>query len=212
MRDLVILVADGTMKTVFDAFFERSRWELSLQCGAFDIWPQEDIFHDPLHTDGGVHKRAQELLRPYLNTHNRAVVVLDQQFGGERPAVEVRKEVLQNLHANGWNEDRCSVIVIDPELEVWLWQDNANVAQAIKFTGASLRAHLQANGKWPAGALKPVDPKATIQEFIKPQKALKTKVVYSRIARRVSVVGCTDPAFQLFADTLRQWFPQESGA
>ena len=45
--------------------------------------PQEDIFYDPLHTDGGVYKSAHELLRPYLNTHTRSVVVLDQQFGGE---------------------------------------------------------------------------------------------------------------------------------
>ena len=82
MRDLVILVADGTMKAVFDAFFDRDRWDLRLQCGAFDLWPQEDIFHDPLHTDGGVHKSAHQLLRPYLNTHIRAIVVLDQQFGG----------------------------------------------------------------------------------------------------------------------------------
>ena len=212
MRELVILVADGTMKAVFDAFFGRERWDLRLQCGAFDLWPQEDIFHDPLHTDGGVHKSAQELLRPYLNTHSRAIVVLDQQFGGERPAEEVRDETLKNLQANGWAEDRCSVIVIDPELEVWLWQDNPNVSQAIGFTGPSLRNHLQGNGKWPTGASKPLDPKDTIQELIKPHKALKTKVVYSRIARTVSVVGCIDPAFLLFADTLRGWFPPETSA
>jgi hypothetical protein len=212
MRDLVILVADGTMKAVFDAFFDRDRWDLRLQCGAFDLWPQEDIFHDPLHTDGGVHKSAHQLLRPYLNTHIRAIVVLDQQFGGELPAEQVRLEILQNLRANGWAEDRCSVVVIDPELEIWLWQDNANVAQAIRFTGPSVRQHLQQVGKWPVGAAKPLDPKETIQEFIKPHRALKTKVVYSRIARTVSVARCTDPAFQLFAGTLRGWFPQGAGA
>ena len=212
MRDLVILVADGTMKAVFDAFFNRARWDLRLQCAAFDLWPQEDIFYDPLHTDGGVYKSAHELLRPYLNTHTRSVVVLDQQFGGELPAEQVRLEILQNLRANGWAQDRCSVIVIDPELEIWLWQDNANVAQAIGFTGPSLRQHLQQVGKWPVGAAKPLKPKKTMQEFITPRKGLKTKVVYSRIARSVSVTGCTNPAFQLFAGTLRGWFPPTAGA
>ena len=71
------------MAAVLGAFFGRERWDLTLQCAQFDIWPEEDIFHDPLHTDGGVHKSAEELLRPYLNTHNHAMVVLDQQFGGE---------------------------------------------------------------------------------------------------------------------------------
>ena len=121
-------------------------------------------------------------------------------------------EFLQNLHANGWAQDRCSVIVIDPELEIWLWQDNANVAQAIGFTGPSLRQHLQQVGKWPVGAAKPLDPKKTIQRFITGHKGLNTKVIYSRIARSVSVAGCTDLAFQSFAGTLRGWFPQGAGA
>ena len=208
MRELIILVADGTMRAVFAAFFARERWERRLCCGSFDLWPQEDIINDTLHTDGGVHRRAHELLRPYLNTHQHTMVVIDQQFGGDRPAGEVRSEILDNLYRNGWAEDRCEVIVIDPELEVWLWQDNPNIAQAINYTGSSLRQRLQDQGEWPADAAKPLDPKASIQALIKPQRALKTKVVYSRIARSVSVSGCTDPAFLLFAGTLRRWFPQ----
>lgn len=209
MRDLVILVADGTMRAVFEAFFRRERWDRRLQCASFDLWPQEDIINDPLYTDGGVHKSAHELLRPYLNTHRRAVVVLDQQFGGELPADIVRDQIQTNLTANGWANDRCAAIVIAPELEVWLWQDNPNVARAIGFEGPSLQAHFRDLGRWPVGATKPIAPKETLREFIKPQKAMKPKVVYSRIAGSVSVNGCTDPAFQLFAQTLRAWFPTE---
>ena len=141
MRELVILVADGTIEAVFRAFFGRERWDLTLQCAQFDLWPEEDIFHDPLHTDGGVHKSAQELLRPYLNTHSRAMVVLDQQFGGGLPAAEVRQDILARLYQNGWN-DRCEVVVIDPELEVWLWQISPHVERALMFSGGSLRQHL----------------------------------------------------------------------
>jgi hypothetical protein len=50
MRELVILASDGTMEAVFRTFFERPCWHLTLQCGAFDLWPQDDIFHNPLHT------------------------------------------------------------------------------------------------------------------------------------------------------------------
>ena len=206
MRELVILVADGTMKAVFDAFFGQRRWDLTLKCRAFDLWPEEDIVYDPIERNGGVFKRAHELLRPYLNTHRRALVVLDQQFGAERPAEEVRKEILDRLRRNGW-DDRCEVVVIDPELEVWLWQDKSHVERALRFSGASLRAHLEGTGEWPAEAAKPLAPKETIQALIRPHKALKTKVVYSRIARAVSVDGCTDPAFLSFAETLRCWFP-----
>ncbi|HEX9736089.1 MAG TPA: hypothetical protein VGG06_29350 [Thermoanaerobaculia bacterium] len=208
MRELVILVADGTMKAVFDAFFGRQRWDLTLQCRAFDIWPQEDIFYDPMERDGGVYRRAHELLRPYLRTHRRALVVLDQQFGGERPAGEVGSEILSRLRQNGW-EDRCEVVVIDPELEVWLLQDKSHVKRAVKFSGASIRAHLEEMGNWPGDAAKPLAPKEALQALIRPHRALKTKVVYSRIARAVSVSGCEDPAFLSFSETIRRWFPPE---
>lgn len=208
MRELAILVADGTMEAVFRAFFERESWHLSLGCGAFDLWPQEDIFHDPLHTDGGVLKRGHELLRPYLKTHQRALVILDQQFGAERPATDVAVEILGNLTGNGWS-DRCAVVVIDPEIEVWLWQDNPNVERAVKFAGPSLRQHLQTTGAWPVGAAKPTNPKETLREICRPHQELKTKVVYSRIVRAVSVHKCTDPAFQHFVNILRRWFPLE---
>ncbi|MEZ4226976.1 MAG: hypothetical protein R3B13_38905 [Polyangiaceae bacterium] len=193
------------MAAVLRAFFGRERWDLTLQCAQFDLWPEEDIFHDPLHTDGGVHKSAQELLRPYLNTHSRAMVVLDQQFGGELPADKVREDILARLSQNGWQE-RSEVVVIDPELEVWLWQNSRHVEQALMFTG-SLRQHLQNNGQWPAEAPKPLEPKETIQALVKAKKALKTKVVYSRIARSVSIQGCTDPSFELFTTAMRVWFP-----
>ena len=79
--------------------------------------------------------------------------------------------------------------------------------QALMFSG-SLRQHLQDNGQWPAGAPKPLEPKETIQALVKAKKALKTKVVYSRIARSISIQGCTDQSFDLFANTIRLWFPQ----
>ncbi len=218
MRELVILVADGTMKAVFDAFFGRDKWHLTLQCGDFDLWPEEDIFHDPLHTNGGVYKQAHELLRPYTRTHLRALVVLDQQFGGERPAQDVKDQIVKRLRRNGWEdretregrrESRCAVVVIDPELEVWLWQDNPEVAQAVRFRGTSLRASLQETGEWPKEAEKPAEPKETMQRLIRENRAPKTKVVYSRIARSVSTLNCRDGAFLKLASTLREWFPPE---
>ncbi len=210
MRELVILGADSTMVAVLRSFFGRERWDLTLQCQRFDVWPQEDIFHDPMHTDGGVHKSAHELLRPYLNTHRRALVVLDQQYGGELPAHEVHDEIVARLSQTGWG-DRCEVVVIDPELEIWLWQDNPNVERALNFSGGSLRRHLEGTGAWPADAPKPTEPKETIQALVR-QRSLKTKVVYTRIADSISVHGCTDPSFELLAGSIRRWFPQEAGA
>ncbi len=206
-RELVILVADGTMRAVFAAFFER-QFHHVLSCAPFDFNPRLDLFNNPLEKDGGVHRRCHEILRPYLNTHRRALVVLDQQFGGERPAEEVRVEIEHRLNANGW-AGRATAAVIEPELEVLLWQDNVNVERALRHQGGSLRQLLAADGRWPEGAPKPPAPKEVIQTLIRTNRAGPPVVVYSQIAKAVSTAGCADPAFHRVRDALRAWFPAE---
>jgi hypothetical protein len=207
-RELVILVADGTMRAVFAAFFERQVHHV-LSCAPFDFNPRLDLFNNPLEKDGGVHRRCHEILRPFLNTHRRALVVLDQQFGGERPAEEVRVEIEHRLNANGW-AGRATAAVIEPELEVLLWQDNVNVERALRHQGGSLRQLLAADGRWPEGAPKPLAPKEIIQTLIRTNRAGAPVVVYSQIAKAVSTAGCVDPAFRRVRDALRAWFPPEA--
>lgn len=206
-RELVILVADGTMRAVFAAFFER-KFDLVLKCAPFEFNPRLDLFNNPLEKDGGVHVRCHEILRPFLKTHRRALVVLDQQFGGERAAQDVCLEIEQRLEANGW-QGRATAAVIDPELEVLLWQDNVNVERALRHEGGSLRQLLAADGRWPAGAPKPLAPKEVIQALIRNNCAGAPVVVYSKIAKIVSTEGCVDPAFHRIRDALRAWFPAE---
>jgi hypothetical protein len=206
-RELIILVADGTMRAVFAAFFER-QFHHSFDCAPFDFKPRLDLFNNPLEKDGGVHLRCHEILRPYLKTHRRALVVLDQQFGGERPAEEIRAEIEHRLNANGW-QGRATAIVIEPELEVLLWQDNVNVERALRHQGGSLRQLLAQDGRWPQGASKPPAPKELIQALIRTNRAGVPVAVYGKIASAVSTAGCVDPAFHRVRDALRAWFPAE---
>ncbi|RUV68327.1 MULTISPECIES: hypothetical protein [unclassified Mesorhizobium] len=207
-RQLIILTADGTMAAVMRAFFER-QFHHALACAPFQFDPTNDIVHDPLNTDGGVHLYCQEILRRYLKTHRRALVVLDQQFGAERSAEKVRGDIEHRLNANGW-DGRCAAVVIDPELEVLLWQDNPHVERALRHTGPSLRQLLAQDGRWPSGAAKPLEPKEVIQALIRANRAGPPMVVYSQIARAVATAGCVDPAFYRVRDMLRAWFPAEA--
>jgi hypothetical protein len=205
--ELIILVADGTMAAVFKAFFER-QFHHSLACAPFKFNPANDIVHDPLNTDGGVHRRCHDILRRYLNTHQRALVVLDRMFGAERQAEEVQNDIEHQLNSNGW-AGRAAAVVIDPELEVLLWQDNSNVERALKHTGPCLRQVLAQDGRWPADAPKPPAPKEVIQALIRANRAGPPMVVYSQIASVVSTARCVDPAFHRVRDALRAWFPPE---
>ena len=206
-RELIILAADGTMVAVLRAFFERP-FHHALACAPFDLNPTDDIFNNPLEKDGGVHRRCHEILRPYLRTHKRALVILDQQFGGERPADHVRMEIEQLLDANGWHG--CSAaVVIAPELEVLLWQDNVNVEKALLHRGEPLRQLLAQDGGWPGGMTKPPAPKELMQALIRKNRAGAPMSVYTQIVRTASTAGCIDPAFHRIRDALRAWFPAE---
>lgn len=206
-RELIILVADGTMRAVLAAFFER-QFHHAFACAPFDFKPRLDLFNNPLEKDGGVHVRCHEILRPYLKTHQRALVVLDQQFGGERPAGRVRAEIEHRLNVNGW-QGRAAAVVIEPELEVLLWQDNVNVERALCHRGPSLRKALAEDGRWPDGLPKPPHPKELIQALIRTNRAGVPVAVYGRIASAVSTTGCVDPAFHRIREVLRAWFPAE---
>ena len=204
---VVFLVADRAMETVFSKFLNRERFWQGLRCGSFD-W---DLVRDVQETDGGVHRRGHLILEPFRNTHEYAVVVLDSQFGGELPASRVQQDIETNLKGCGWPADRIAVIVIEPELEAWIWQNSPHVESAFKHKDKtqSLRDFLSAQRRWPAEAAKPPEPKATAEFLLKRNRAGTATAIYAKIAEKISVKGCVDPAFRRMRLALRTWFPAD---
>jgi hypothetical protein len=201
------------MAQILSRFLSRGYLQDRVGCRTFGFDFQQDVVVDVRNgnTDGGIHRRAHALLRPYLPSHQNAVVMLDQHFGGRLPAAVVRGEILNNLLRNGWSTECVEVVVIDPELEVWLWQrGNPHIARAFRYNeSVSLEVFLEAAGFWPATALKPARPKDAARLLIRQCNAGVPMVVYSRIVENISVRGCQDPAFNLLASALRRWFPVE---
>jgi hypothetical protein len=201
------------MAQVLKSFLSRGYLEDRLGCRSFDFDFQQDVVVNVRNgnTDGGIHRRAHELLRRFLHSHQNAVVMLDKNFGGRLPAAVVRGEILHNLLHNGWSAECVEVVVIDPELEVWLWQrGNLHVTRAFRYNGpVSLESFLEAAGFWSTTASKPARPKEAARLLIRQYNAGVPMVVYSRIIENISVRGCQDPAFNLLASALRRWFPTE---
>jgi len=215
MRDCVFLLADSTMAEVIDGFLSRGHLEGRIGCRTFAYEYQADVVVDVAHgnTDGGVHRRAHQILREhgYVTTHQHAVVVLDQKFGGQRPAAEVREEILRNLRANGWPGDRSEVIVIEPELEVWMWQDSVHVEAAVGYRRPpSLRDFLGRDDLWPRGDAKPPQPKTLLKSVCRHNAVPYSAAVHREIAENIRVKDCRDDAFRRLVDTLRRWFPLEA--
>ena len=205
-RPCVFLVADGTMEQMLKSFLSHGSLEGRLGCQTFDFVSQ-DVVVDVKNgnTDGGIHRRAHALLHPFLRSHQNAVVMLDKNFGGRLPAAVVREEIRNNLLHNGWSAECVEVIVIDPELEVWLWQrGNPHIAREFRYNGSvSLEEFLEAEGLWPSATLKPAKPKEAAGVLLQRYRAGPRIVVYrpyrrEYIGQRLSG-PCVRPSCECFA-------------
>ncbi|MDD5168308.1 MAG: hypothetical protein PHN75_05785, partial [Syntrophales bacterium] len=159
----------------------------------------------------GIYARAHELLRPYLGSHERALVVLDCEWEGTPGKDAIVRHITENLVANGWREDYIKVIAIDPELENWLWQDNPHIAEVLRYRSEpSLRQLLEEKGLWLAGQAKPSRPKETADWVLRVTRQPRSSAIYEELAGCISIKGCTDNAFHELRETLQAWFPPET--
>lgn len=205
MRDVVFLVADGSMEQLLRGFFSRPEAHRRLGCGRFAVDPAHDVIVASTR-DPGVYRLADQLLRPYVSTHARAVVMLDNAWEGSPGVDKIRERIARGLRES-W--EQFAVVVVDPELEAWVWQENPHVATALGCP-PNFRDILLRSGHWPADKPKPPDPKAALDLLRARHRADRSKAVFNRVAAKISVQNCTDTAFQQFRDTLRDWFPEET--
>ena len=181
--------------------------------------------------DAGVWKNAHFLLRGKRTSYEHAVVLLDNAFDGSPGPEQLERDIRENVQSVGWSADDVEVIVLDPELEIWIWQRNVNVEQAFDYSGPpSLWKKLAAQAispsrrlvpadpdrgllpAWPDDDRKPRDPKATVEAVRLLCDSDPPSAIFNSISARISVKGCVDPGFLKLRSALRRWFPPEGDA
>ena len=207
MRDCIFLLADTNMEAAFKGFLCRDQFHQSLGCGAFDFDAGQDLVVASGDSDPGLYTRGHQLLKPYLQTHIHAILVLDSEWDGSPGAEAIDAHISANLYQSGWSEDSCKVIVIDPELENWIWQRNDHVAKALGLGSALEFSNALSSDIWPEGQAKPHRPKETLEAVLRANRIPRSSSIYKNITSRVSVGGCEDNSFQLLRTTLQTWFP-----
>jgi hypothetical protein len=213
MRDCVFLVADKNMEAAFQGFLERGKMEQRLGCGTFEFDARQDLIVGSGQNDPGLYTRGHEFLRSYQRSHQFAVVVLDEAWDGSPGAAKIEAGLLENLQKSGWERDRVEVIVICPELEVWVCHDSPQVEQVLGCTraGIGLKESLVTAGFWQDDRPKPDDPKAGMELVLRRSRMPRSSALFKQITGEISVKRCSDPAFGKLRDALRRWFPIEGG-
>lgn len=204
MKDLVVLVADKNMECAIRGIVSRGR-ALAFRTVDFDIYVHPE-------RDPGCLRKAHIFLRPFSESYAHALVAFDRQGCGreEQTRQDLESEVEGNLARSGW-DDRAACVVIDPELEVWVWSDSPHVESVLGWEGQAprLRDWLQQQELWLPAKPKPLQPKDCVEKALRRAGKPRSSSLYLRLARLVSMDRCSDGAFRKLKNTLSRWFPAE---
>jgi hypothetical protein len=202
MRDLLVLTACQHSKFAVKAIIGRTH---SLSIRAIDA---TFIVHP--ENDPGCFNTSHTLLRSQKDQYRHALVVFDRHGSGQErfTALQIAGMVRIQLGRNGW-DGRAAVVVIDPELEAWVWSDSTQVDRVLGWSGQipPLRTWLADAGFVPQGKRAPAKPKEAIQAALKQSRLRHSSAIFDQLGRSVSLDRCGDKSFRRLCATLRRWFP-----
>ncbi len=201
-KDLLILVADKDTESCLKGLLPRFPDIFTLKAFTYDI-----IMH-PLK-DAGCYTLSHEFLRPFTKSYDYCIVVFDYEGCGQdkNMSIEnVENNVKELLTKNGW-ENRCEVIVIEPELENWIWVQSKHLAEEIRWQSIEeLHQWLVENNLKEQDAAKPKRPKEAFQAALRKSGKRLSPAIYEDIAKKASFKKCIDKSFIAFCDYIKQCF------
>ncbi len=162
-----------------------------------------------LQRDPGCRTDASQFLKPLIHTYRHALVIFDKHgCGAHSSRREIQRTVEHGLAINGWG-NRSRVVVIDPELETWIWNRSNQVPKELGWPGSyqDLKSWLVAKRLWPSDSLKPADPKRALRAVLRKRNQSVSAALFGRLARSITIRQCQDPAFNELKEILHTWFP-----
>jgi len=201
MQDLIVLAADKTIQLAVKRLLARSE-HLGFRTVSSIVAAHPD-------RDPGVLLRSHEFLRQYSRQYSHAIAICDREGSGSEgsPREELERRIEVLLDANGW-EDRAMAVVIDPELEIWMWGDWRVLANCPRWHGPkTLREWLAVQRLLGAGEAKPQRPKEALRRVLKETGMQWSSAIHESMAANADTSGCVDAAFAKLRTQLQQWFP-----
>lgn len=196
--DLLVLVADGDQKAVFDSLLKNRTKSLGIRSISFRVDKHPN-------RDPGVYSTGAALCRELEANYKfrKCLIVLDEEWEGS-PGVDAIKDKIVNDCKRIGIEAQVEVLVISPEIEQWIWQPSPHVLNAIGREGSYEDLKSELKSYWPEEALKPTRPK---EAFDAARAVPRSSSIFSELADVVSVKHCQDTEFNSFLKIVRDWFP-----
>ena len=203
-KDLIVLAADKSMESALRGVLSRTR-----SLGIRNL--TADIFRHP-GQDCGCRAEGAALLDSQRGQYRHALLVFDYEGCGvtRQDAAALEGEIegaLQRL----WGEN-ASVVVVDPELEAWVWNTSFHVPDVLGWQDChpDVLTWLASKGFHISDG-KPERPKEAVQAVLREVRRPLSSAMYQRLAERVSLERCTDRAFRKLKAVLQKWFAADGG-
>lgn len=204
MKDLVVLVADKNMEFLIRGLFPRVPVIEQIQDFSY-----ESLVHP--YRDPGIYNDADDFLRPFTDKYSYAIIILDHAGCGreEKTREEIEGDIEDKLTQAGW-QDRACAIVVEPELENWVWVSEVRIAAAISWENTTgIYDWLHENNWKEPEAPKPTHPKEAFEAALRACRTPRSSAIYREISSQASYQQCQDPAFLKMMNQLREWFDSD---
>ncbi len=195
VNKLLWLVEGADDRAVFDAILKRANLLGCRQLQPFE-W---DIMANPSE------KERADLARRHARDYEFILLVSDKKASRPQKHQRWARTKLQGylnreLHKRSLNKHRAFWLVIDPELEIWLWQDIGALATCLNLNPASLQGQM-AQLPWQT------DPKQVLHDLANSAGQRMDAQMKGRIAEVTNLQQwLSDPAFKNLRKILRRWF------
>lgn len=205
MKDLFVLTADADAKAVMSSVLSRHN--------ALGIRPVSfEVDRHPMR-DSGVVNSGPELLRMKKGFFNYVLLIWDYHGSGKKILpIDSMEEVQKRLDNISWKNASATSIII-PELEEWIWHNEASLCKRFKVNSSDLNLWIEEYAK-----RKKLTPTEVKQDF---PKELFEFICLNRLGRTISPKDFEEIAklaslkdwqrshsFKAIIRVLRTWFPK----
>ena len=201
MKDLVLLVADKNTHFALQGALGRPE--------ALGIRPIEFEFRVHPGRDGGTRRSGPEMLAPDCRRFRHGLLVLDFEGSGTNLPSAKELEAELDLRLSTHWKGAAKSIVIEPEVDVWMWGADHSVESAFEWpAGKGVRDWLREQGFAFDSNGKPSRPKEALEAALRVTGMPRSSALYQAIAEKISLRRCHDAAFSRLRHQMIQWFPQ----
>lgn len=205
MKDLVCWIPCKDIEATLDSLLTRRTESLGIRPIS------KDIFKDP-NRDSGCWLHGAQNLAAARASYRHGLLVLDQSWDGNPAcsALDLEDRIRSRFHEHGI-KDWADVVVIDPEVEIWVWTRSPHLLKILGWNGdhAAMKAWLEGKGLWPIGIAKPPDPKKAFEALAFRGQVRLSSSLFRQLAEEMSFRHCHDASFLRLQRILRTWFPIE---